>query len=304
MTPEPGTNPEGWHFTIVGFISQQAVICDGGTATLVARVSNAGHDIGTVYARFLVTNSHEREKVVFDSDRDLSDGRRMAFRLVDIAPGETREAVCKVTLPRDMVGKHFDIRLEVWNPHRLYAGRYPLLFDDSDWLGGFCVVAGPAAGSENRVFISYAHKSERHGAWVRELAEALMINGIFAVADWNDLQPGQDIDFFMQQCIDRCEVALLICSDEYTRRADSEEPSGVRSETLQLRRRYLPLSQAGRSRFIIPIVCDNALAANGRLPGYLGDTMAIDMSGAGWRGQPLARLVEAVQLRLDSGDRA
>jgi hypothetical protein len=299
---EQGNNPEGWHFTIGGFRSRQAVISDGGTATLVARVLNAGHSIGTVYARFLLANSHAREQIIFDSDRDLSDSRRMAFRLVDIAPGETREAVCKVNLPRGLAGKHVDIRLEVWNPHRLYAGRYPLLFGDTDWLGGFSIVAGPEPGSENRVFISYAHKSEPHCAWVRELADELMLHEIFAVADWNDLRPGQDIDVFMRQCIERCEVALLICSDEYTRRANSKEPSGVRSETMQLARRHASLSPADRSRFIIPIVCDNARAANDRLPRYLGDTMAIDMSAANWRGLPLAGLVEALRLRLDRGD--
>ncbi len=81
------------------------------------------------------------------------------------------------------------------------------------------------------VFISYSHDSDVHKSWVLKLATDLRANGVDAVLDQWDLSLGQDIAAFMQKGIADSNRVLLVCSEQYVRKAD-EGSGGVGYERL------------------------------------------------------------------------
>ena len=54
-----------------------------------------------------------------------------------------------------------------------------------------------------KVFISYSWSNDDHTAWVADLGERLMADGIIVVLDQWDLQDGQDLNDFMEQMVKR-----------------------------------------------------------------------------------------------------
>ena len=49
-----------------------------------------------------------------------------------------------------------------------------------------------------KVFISYSHDSLEHKKWVNELGTRLRNNGVDAILDQWELQPGDDLPHFME----------------------------------------------------------------------------------------------------------
>lgn len=84
---------------------------------------------------------------------------------------------------------------------------------------------------EPKVFISYSHDSKNHKEWVIQLATDLRSNGIDTILDQWDLKPGQDITLFMQQGISQSDRVILVCSEQYVKKAD-EGSGGVGYERL------------------------------------------------------------------------
>jgi hypothetical protein len=113
---------DGWSFRAVELLVNRRVLQEGERIVLSSTVVNTGAKIGTVYVRFLVADSYRLHSPVFDSDRDLSENERRALRLVDIEVGENRRVACDWTVPPGSCFRSFDIRAEVWNPHRLFDG--------------------------------------------------------------------------------------------------------------------------------------------------------------------------------------
>lgn len=77
------------------------------------------------------------------------------------------------------------------------------------------------AKSAPKVFISYSHDTPEHKRWVAELATKLRQNGVDAVLDQWDLQPGKDVPMFMEEQLKECDFALLICTERYVEKANS-----------------------------------------------------------------------------------
>ena len=71
------------------------------------------------------------------------------------------------------------------------------------------------------VFISYSHDSKEHKAWVARLATDLRSNGVDVVLDQWDLSLGQDVAAFMQRGVAASDRVVMICSDEYVKKADA-----------------------------------------------------------------------------------
>jgi TIR domain len=82
-----------------------------------------------------------------------------------------------------------------------------------------------------KAFISYSHDSEDHKAWVLQLASDLRAHGIDVTLDQFDLKPGQDVTLFMQRGISEADRVLLVCSENYVKKAD-EGHGGVGYERL------------------------------------------------------------------------
>jgi hypothetical protein len=103
-----------------------------------------------------------------------------------------------------------------------------------------------------RVFVSYTRSDNKHAQWVKELAAFLRNNGIDARIDIWHLSPGMDLAQWMCNEVDIADRVLVICNEEYARRADGRH-GGVGWET-RLLQGYLLQNGASNPRKFIPII--------------------------------------------------
>jgi len=286
-----------WSFDVVAFHADRGAAHVGDLVTLTAVVRNNGMQVGTAYVRFLVADSYDVAHPVFDSDRDLSENERRALRVVDIARGEQSPVTCVFHVPATAAHRHFDLRVQVWNPHRLFRGSYPWKFADTGWRGMFEVITPPSPAAADRVFISYSWDSESHREWVRQLSEELERHDIYAMIDQRDLRPGEDVTLFMERGISESKVTLLVCTDKYTTKANARGAGGVGFETIISAHEYMHRSPEERARFI-PVVRNNDLPARQKLPRYLGSALYVDMSDTNWRAKPMSELITAIRRHI------
>ena len=74
-----------------------------------------------------------------------------------------------------------------------------------------------------KVFISYSHDSLEHRRWVSELGAKLRQNGIDTILDQWDLGLGGDLTLFIEHGIRDSDRVLVICTDQYVRKANAGE---------------------------------------------------------------------------------
>jgi hypothetical protein len=85
--------------------------------------------------------------------------------------------------------------------------------------------------SPPKVFVSYAHESPEHKAWVASLATDLRRKGVDVVLDQWHLKLGADITLFVEGAIRSAERVLMICTPAYARKAN-EVSGGVGYERM------------------------------------------------------------------------
>jgi len=141
------------------------------------------------------------------------------------------------------------------------------------------------------VFISYSHDSTEHKQWVLRLATDLRTNGIDATLDQWDLQLGQDVTAFMQSGIVGSDRVLLVCSDEYVRKAEAGS-GGVGYERLIV---TAELVQNIDTKKFIPLV-RNGTAAR-KVPVFLGPRLYIDFNAGAEYGAKLDELLRELHGR-------
>jgi hypothetical protein len=105
-----------------------------------------------------------------------------------------------------------------------------------------------------RVFISYSHDSTYHKDWVLKFATILREKGVDVSLDQWDLQPGDDLPHFMEQHLDAADYVLMICSENYVKKANEGE-GGVGYEKMIITSSLL--SKISENK-IIPIIRQNA----------------------------------------------
>lgn len=71
-----------------------------------------------------------------------------------------------------------------------------------------------------KAFISYSHDTQEHKKWVLELATRLRNNGIDAILDQFELQPGDDLPHFMENQLDIADKIIMICTNKYVEKAN------------------------------------------------------------------------------------
>jgi hypothetical protein len=120
-----------------------------------------------------------------------------------------------------------------------------------------------------RVFISYAHESREHKAWVSKLASDLRSNGIDAILDQWDLLEGGSIASFIEESIRGADRIVAVCSSTYAQKADMGA-GGVGYEKGILASALLRSIDTNR---IVPIVRDNSDAS---LPDFLNGRLYLD----------------------------
>ena len=123
-----------------------------------------------------------------------------------------------------------------------------------------------------RVFVSYSHDSPSHKQWVATLASRLRTSGIDAVLDQWDLNLGDDVTQFMEAGVSGSDRVLVVCTDEYVRKADAGK-GGVGYERLIVTAELV--QNIGTNKFI-PII-RNADPKN-KTPRFLGTRLYIDFS--------------------------
>lgn len=123
-----------------------------------------------------------------------------------------------------------------------------------------------------RVFISYSHDSPDHKNWVLQLATDLRNRGVDATLDQWDLAPGQDVSAFMQSSVTGSDRVLLICSDEYVRKAEAGS-GGVGFERLIV---TVELIQNIDTKKFIPLIRNNR--GPRKTPIFLGPRLYIDFN--------------------------
>jgi hypothetical protein len=123
-----------------------------------------------------------------------------------------------------------------------------------------------------RVFVSYSHDSDAHNGWVRKLAEDLLKGSVNAVLDQWDLALGQDTSAFMQRGITESARVVLICSENYVRKADGGS-GGVGYERLILTGE---LVENIDTKKFIPVIRNNG--SKDKIPRFLGPRRYIDFS--------------------------
>ena len=70
------------------------------------------------------------------------------------------------------------------------------------------------------VFISYSWDSAEHRAWVRRFASDLRAEGIDAWLDQWDVQLGDDVTEFMERSVSQADYVLLMCTENFARKAN------------------------------------------------------------------------------------
>jgi hypothetical protein len=72
------------------------------------------------------------------------------------------------------------------------------------------------------VFISYSWDNEEHKEWVLRIAISLFVDfGIHAILDQWDTDLGDDLTLFMEKSVREASRVLIICTEEYVRKAEA-----------------------------------------------------------------------------------
>ena len=121
-----------------------------------------------------------------------------------------------------------------------------------------------------KVFISYSHDSPEHRRWVSELGAKLRHNGIDAILDQWDLGPGDDVTQFMERGIIDSDRVLVVCTDQYVRKANAAE-GGVGYERMIVTAQLV--QDLGTNKFI-PVI--RQASGKEETPTFLGTRVYID----------------------------
>ena len=124
----------------------------------------------------------------------------------------------------------------------------------------------------SKVFISYSHDSPAHKQWVLELGVKLRHNGVDVVLDQWDLNPGGDMTRFMDVGFENSERVLVICTDNYVKRANNGK-GGVGYERLIITAELV--EDLGTSKFI-PII--RQASGKEKVPKFLKTRVHIDFT--------------------------
>ena len=147
---------------------------------------------------------------------------------------------------------------------------------------------GSGAAKAPKAFISYSWEGPEHRDWVTEFAGRLRADGVDVIFDRWDLHPGQDRLHFMEQAVAKSDFVIVVCTEDYARRADNRE-GGVGYESMVitgqmaeniLANKFIPVLRQGSFRTSLPI--------------YLKSRLGVDLSGEPEREDEYERLLRVL----------
>jgi len=127
-----------------------------------------------------------------------------------------------------------------------------------------------------KVFISYSWSSDDHTAWIVDLGERLMADGIIVVLDQWDLQDGQDLNDFMEQMVKDPDIkrVIIVSESTYAAKADNRK-GGVGTETVIISQEVY--DSVDQVKFV-PVLRERDSEGKACLPVYLRGRKYIDFS--------------------------
>lgn len=257
-------------------------------------VNNGMHNLASAYLVFKIINPYRPDESIFNSDIDLPFEYRKTNRTADINKGSPLEFAFTWCIPENIDVNQLYINIEVWSPRKLYKERnlfyYPFKFDTSGWKGFIELIDKPNHTiMQPKIFISYAWVNEPHKKWVQNLADELVKYNMNVIFD-QELLPGEEITKFMEIGVKEADVVLLVCSKEFTEKSNNRV-GGAGYETVLHTKKYL--SSTIKEQFI-PVVRDNNMNPNEKIPDFLGTALYVDMDTINWKGEPLQKLIQAI----------
>ena len=105
---------------------------------------------------------------------------------------------------------------------------------------------------KTNIFISYSWDGEEHQQWVQGLARDLEEFAEFhVVTDFFDLDNFSDKNYFMEKSVREADIVIVVCTENYKRKADSRQ-GGVGIETyLSVIRHWEESEGGGASRMLV-----------------------------------------------------
>lgn len=127
-----------------------------------------------------------------------------------------------------------------------------------------------------KVFISYSWTNPQHEAWILELGERLLIDGILVILDKWDLKEGQDKYAFMERMVSDKQInkVLVVCDRKYQEKADGRD-GGVGTESQIISKKVY--DDVGQEKFI-PVVSERGSDGEPYLPTFMASRIYIDLS--------------------------
>lgn len=142
-----------------------------------------------------------------------------------------------------------------------------------------------------KVFISYSWTPMRNQETVFELVSKLRNDGVIVKYDRDDLYPGQNINYFMEQALDQEDFdnIIVVCNKDYAEKANNRQ-GGVGYEAGII---ISEIKSAPLQRRVIPVVVE--LDKNGEpyLPTKFKELLYIDLT----RENGYAELLSAIKRR-------
>jgi len=130
--------------------------------------------------------------------------------------------------------------------------------------------------STPKVFISYSHDSTSHKAWVLQLATRLEENGVAVTLDQWDLKIGSDLPHFMESGLSESDRVIVVCTDEYVKKANAMQSGGVGYEKMIITSQIM--KDLGSNR-VIPIVINNSTF---EMPIFVSTRLWLDFSNGNY----------------------
>jgi len=122
-----------------------------------------------------------------------------------------------------------------------------------------------------KTFVSYSHDSLEHKKWILDLATRMRNNGVDAIIDQWELQPGSDLPHFMETHLSTSDKIVMVCTERYVRKANSGE-GGVGYEKMIITSNLLVNIDQNK---IIPLIRQSG---SQDLPTFLKSKLYIDFS--------------------------
>lgn len=148
------------------------------------------------------------------------------------------------------------------------------------------------------VFVSYSWTPMRNQETVFELVSKLRQDGIRVIYDKEDLYPGQNINYFMEQALERNDVdnIIVVCNKDYAEKANNRQ-GGVGYEAGII---ISEIKSAPLQRRVIPVAVEMDAHGNPYLPTKFKELYYIDLT----KENGYSELIEAIKKYKEEQNRA